>query len=97
MGLKRELSGLLGSPNPFLIGRVRLGSIKIVVALGMEIVNPLKSQLFSGVSASRVLLTDLRLCLFLFLFFGLLYLFPKGIGGGIDFSVLEIIFVGIKV
>ena len=68
----------------------------------MEIVNPMKSQLFSGVGTSPVLLTDLRL-LFLFYFsfflwwFGLLYLFPKGIGGGIDFSVSELIFVGIKV
>ena len=64
----------------------------------MEIVHPLKSQLFLGVGASRVLLMDLRLCLFIyFWWFGLLYLFPKGIGGGIDFSVLELIFMGIKV
>ena len=67
----------------------------------MEIVHPLKSQLFSGVGASRVLLTDLRLCLFIkffffFWWFGLLYLFPKGIGVGIDFFVSELIFVGIK-
>ena len=68
-----------------------------MVALGMEMVHPLKSQLFSGVGASRVLLTDLSLCLFIYLWFGLLYLFSKGFGGGIDFSMLELIFVGIKV
>ena len=64
----------------------------------MEIVHPLQSQLFSGCGASRVLLTDLGLCFFFFFFwwFGLLYLFPKGIGGGIDFCVSELIFVGIK-
>ena len=63
----------------------------------MEIVNPMKSQLFSGVGTSPVLLTDLRLFFFFWWWFGLLYLFPKGIGGGIDFSVSELIFVGIKV
>ena len=36
----------------------------------MEIVHPLKSQLFSGVGASRVLLMDLGLCLFIFIFYG---------------------------
>ena len=34
LGSKRELSGLLGSPNPFLIGWVRLGSIKICGGFG---------------------------------------------------------------
>ena len=64
----------------------------------MEIVHPLKSQLFSGCGASRVLLTDLGLCLFIYFFwwFGLLYLFPKGIGGGIDLCVSELIFDSIK-
>ena len=45
----------------------------------MEIVHPLKSQLFLGCGASRVLLTDLGLCLFLYFFGGLAYYtyFPR--------------------
>ena len=45
----------------------------------MEIVHPLKSQLFSGCGASRVLLTDLGLCLFIYFFGGLAYYtyFPR--------------------
>ena len=65
------------------------------MALGMEIAHPLKSQLFSGVSASDGS-KALFIYLFIFWWFGLLYLFPKGIGGGIDFCVLELIFDSIK-
>ena len=45
----------------------------------MEIVHPLKSQLFLGCGASRVLLTDLGLCLFIYFFGGLAYYtyFPR--------------------
>ena len=98
MGLKRELSGLLGSPNPFLIGWVRLGSIKICGGFGngnsksYEKPTVFKCRYFSSAF-------DRSKAFFFFFWwwFGLLYLFPKGIGGGIDFSVSELIFVGIKV
>ena len=45
----------------------------------MEIVHLLRSQLFSGCGASRVLLTDLGLCLFIYFFGGLAYYtyFPR--------------------
>ena len=45
----------------------------------MEIVHPLRSQLFSSCGASRMLLTDLGLCLFIYFFGGLAYYtrFPR--------------------
>ena len=97
MGLKRELNGLLGSPNPFLIGWVRLGSINICGGFGngnsksYEKPTVFRCRYFSSAFDRS------KAFFFFWWWFGLLYLFPKGIGGGIDFSVSELIFVGIKV